>query len=118
MLINSPKGYATIIMPKNPTGPFWFIRDGDKLIQCNKDSFDKAIREGKSVKYQGYANNKAEKIAEALETSRMTLLSKPELPTKLRLIMTDPQNVVNVEVILVDDPDFWLRESRKPKYQI
>jgi len=105
-------------MPKNPTGPFWFIRNGDKLIQCNKDAFDKAIREGKSIKCQGYPNKKTEKIAEALETSRMALLSKPELPTKLRLIMTNPENVVNVEIILVDDPDFWLRESKNLKYQI
>lgn len=104
-------------MPKNPTGPFWFIRDGDKLIQCSKAAFDKAIIEGKSVKYNGYPNMRMEKIAEALEASRMLLLSKPDLPTKFRAVLTNPSNVVSVEVIDVDDPDFWSRESKNPKYQ-
>jgi hypothetical protein len=104
-------------MPKNPTGPFWFIREGDKLIQGNKEAFDKAINEGKSVKYNGYPNKRTEKIAEALEASRMLLLSKPELPTKYRAVLTNPANVVQVEVIEVDDPEFWIKESRNPKYQ-
>ncbi|MCL5876231.1 MAG: hypothetical protein M1540_00245 [Candidatus Bathyarchaeota archaeon] len=104
-------------MPKNPTGPFWFIRDGNKLIQCTKETFDKAITEGKSVKYNGYPNKRAEKIAEALEASRMLLLSKPELPTKFRAVLTNPANVVQIQVIDVEDPEFWLRESKNPKYQ-
>jgi hypothetical protein len=104
-------------MPKNPTGPFWFIRDGDKLIQCSKAAFDKAITEGKSVKYNGYTNKHTEKIAEALEASRMLLLSKPELPTRLRHILTNPINVTQVEIIEVDDPEFWIKESRDPRYQ-
>jgi hypothetical protein len=104
-------------MPKNPTGPFWFIREGNKLIQCNKDAFDKAIAEGRSVKYNGYPNRRVEKIAEALEASRMLLLSKPDLPTKLRAVLTDPANVVQIEIIDADDPEFWIKESKNPKYQ-
>lgn len=104
-------------MPKNPTGPFWFIREGDKSIQCNKAEFDKAITEGKSIRYNGYPDKRTEKIAEALEASRMLLLSNPKLPTRLRKIMTDPANVVQVEVINVDDPEFWVKESKNPKYQ-
>jgi hypothetical protein len=100
-----------------PMSAFWFIRDGDKQIQCSKDAYDKAITEGKSVKYGAYATRKCERIAEQLETSRMELLSKPELPTQLRKIMTDPRNVVNVEVILVEDPLFWVKESKLPKYE-
>ncbi len=104
-------------MPKNPTGPFWFIRDENKLIQCTKEAFDKAITEGKSIKYNGYPNKRMEKIAEALEASRMLLLSKPELPTKFRAVLTNPANVVQIQVIDVEDPEFWLRESKNPKYQ-
>ena len=100
------------------TLPYWFFRDGDKLIQCSKDDFDKAISEGKSVKYRGYANKKCERIAERLEESRMTLLAKPELPTKVRSVLTCPRNVVEVEVIMVDDEHFWEKESKRPKYQI
>ncbi len=106
----------SIIMP-SPTGPFWFIRDGDKLIQCSKAAFDKAITEGKSVRYKGYANKRTEKIADKLEESRMALLADPNLPPRLRAILTNPANVVQVEVIEVDDPEFWLRESKDPKYQ-
>ena len=103
-------------MAKAP--PFWFIRDGAKLIQCSKDDFDKAIVEGKSVKYRGYADKKAERIAEQLEESRMALLSRPELPTKFRAVITCPKNVVEVQVIRVDDEQFWVKESKRPKYQI
>jgi hypothetical protein len=104
-------------MPKNPTGPFWFIRDGGKLIQCSKEAFDKAIAQGKSIKYNGYPNKRVEKIAEALEASRMLLLSKPDLPPRLRAVLTNPANVVQVEVINADDPEFWIKESKNPKYQ-
>lgn len=100
------------------TLPFWFIRDTAKLIQCSKDDFDKAITEGKSVKYIGYADKKAERVAEKLEESRMSLLSKPDLPTKFRAVLTCPKNVVEVQVIRVDDEQFWEKESRRPKYQI
>lgn len=102
-------------MPK--TSPFWFIRDGEKLIQCSKENFDKAIIEGKSVKYRGYANKKAEKMADQLEESRMVFLAKTDLSPKFRAVITNPRNVVEVQVILVADPDFWQRESKRPKYQ-
>lgn len=103
-------------MPR--TLPFWFIREGDKLIQCSKNDFDKAIIQGKSVKYHGYANKKCERIAEQLEESRMAFLAKPDLSAKFRAVITNPRNVVEVEVIRVDDPQFWEREFKNPKYQI
>ena len=99
------------------TSPFWFIRDGEKLIQCSKDNFDKAIIEGKSVKYHGYANKKAERIADQLEESRIAFLAKTDLSPKFRAVITNPRNVVEVQVILVSDPDFWQRESKRPKYK-
>lgn len=106
-------------MPKSSqTAPCFFIRDGDKLRQCRKIEFDKAIVEGKSVKYHGYANKKCQNIAEQLEKSRMALLAKPDLPTKFRGVLTNPVNVVEVQIITVDDPQFWTRESKLPKYQI
>lgn len=98
--------------------PYWFIREGDKLIQCSKADFDKAIREGKSVKYRSYANKRTEKIADALEESRMAFLNNPATPTKFRQVLTNPANVVQIEIIDVDDPDFWNKESRNPKYQM
>lgn len=104
-------------MPKNITGPFWFIRDGDKLLQTNKTAFDKAIVEEKSVKFNGYPNKRTEKIAEALEASRMMLLSKPDLPPRFRTVLTSPANVTQVQIIDVADPEFWIKESKNPKYQ-
>jgi hypothetical protein len=104
-------------MPKNSSGPFWFIREDKKLIQSTKEAFDKAIIEGKSIKYNGYPNKRIEKIAEALEASRMLLLSKPDLSPKFRAVLTNPSNIVQVEIIDVDDPAFWIKESRNPKYQ-
>jgi len=101
-------------MPK--TSAFWFIRDGEKLIQCSKDNFDKAIIEGKSVKYHGYANKKAERTADQLEEARIAFLAKPDLSPKFRAAITNPRNVVEVQVIWADDPDFWQRESKRPKY--
>jgi hypothetical protein len=98
------------------TAPYWFIRDCDKLIQCNKEAFDKAIVEGKSVKYRGYANKKCERIAEVLEASRMAFLADPEVSPKFRAVITNPRNVCEVQVILVDDPQFWTREAKRPKY--
>jgi len=102
-------------MPK--TSPFWFIRDGAKLVQCRKEDFDKAIVEGKSVKYRGYANKKSERVADELEESRMAFLKDPGLSPKFRAAITNPRIVVEVQVILVGDPQFWLRESKRPKYQ-
>ena len=102
-------------MPK--TSPFWFIRDGTKLIQCSKEDFDKAVVEGKSVKYRGYANKRSERIAEDLEETRTTFLKDTNLPPKFRAAITNPRNVVEVQVILVDDPQFWIRESKRAKYQ-
>jgi len=95
---------------------FWFIRDATKLVQCSKEDFDKAIVEGKSVKYRGYANKKSERIADELEESRMAFLSKPDLSSKFRAAITNPRNVVEVQIILVDDPQFWQRESKRPRY--
>jgi hypothetical protein len=97
--------------------PFWFIKDGDKKIQCTKEAFDQAIKEGKSILYRSYANKKIEKIAQQLEVSRMSLLEKPDLPQKFRAVLTDPRNVVQIQVILVDDPLFWEKESKMPKYR-
>jgi len=99
------------------TSPFWFVRDGAKLILCSKDAFDAAIVEGKSVKYRGYADKKSERIADRLEESRMTFLANPDLSPKFRTAITNPRNVVDVQVIWVDDPEFWVRESKRPKYQ-
>jgi len=62
--------------------PFWFIREGDKLVQCSKAEFDQAVREGKSVKYRTYPNKKVERIADALEASRMAFLNDPLTPKK------------------------------------
>jgi hypothetical protein len=102
-------------MSKN--SPYWFIRDEDRLVQCSKDAFDKAITEGKSVKYGGYADKKSEKIADQLEESRMKFLRNPELPPKFRAAITNPRNVIEVQVILLMDPQFWVRESKRPKYK-
>src|SRR4030067_1809075 len=99
------------------TCPCWFIRDGVKLIQCSKEDFDKAVVEGKSVKYRGYANKRSERIAEDLEETRMTFLKDPDLPPKFRAAITNPRNVVEIQVIDPDDPHFWVRESKRPKYQ-
>jgi hypothetical protein len=103
--------------PKNPTGPFWFIREGNKQMQCSKQAFDQAIRKGKSIRYNGYANRRVEKIAEKLEATRMELLAQPTLPTKFRAVLTNPENVIQIQIIEANDPDFWLRESKDPKYQ-
>jgi hypothetical protein len=103
------------MMPK--LSPFWFVRNGEKLIHCSKDDFDKAIVAGKSVKYRGYANKKCERIAEELEASRTEFLRKPDLPAKFRAAITDPRNVVEVQVIRVEDPLFWIKESKRAKYQ-
>jgi hypothetical protein len=100
-------------MPK--LSPFWFIRDGEKLIQCSKSDFDEAIVAGKSVKYHGYANKRCEHIAEDLEKSRMEFLNKPDLSPKFRAVITNPRNVVEVQIILVNDPQFWIKESKRTK---
>jgi hypothetical protein len=102
--------------PKNPTGPFWFIREGDISKQCTKAQFDQAIKEGKSIRYNGYPDKQIEKIAESLEASRMLLLSQPDLPTRFRDVLTNPANVIQIEVIDADDPEFWMKESKNPKY--
>ena len=101
-----------------PTTPCWFIRDGAKLIQCNKEAFDKAITEGKSVKYHGYVNKRSERIAEQLETSRMAFLADPNISAKFRAALTSPRNVCEVQVIRVDDPQFWIKEAKRPKYEM
>ncbi len=97
--------------------PYWFIREGEKLIQCSKQEFDQAIREGKSVKYRTYANKKAERIADLLEASRMAFLNNPATPTKFREAITNPANVVQIQIIDADDPEFWIKESKLPRYQ-
>ena len=101
-----------------PIAYCWFIREGEKLIQTTKAGFDKAIAEGKSVKYRGYPNKKAENIAEQLEESRMTFLAKPDLSPKFRTAITNPGNVCEVQIIQVDDPLFWIKEAKRPKYQM
>lgn len=108
-------GFLLITMSK--VCAFWFIREGDKLIQCSKEQFDNAIREGKSIKYRLYANRRSEKIAEKLEQTRMTFLTQSDLPSKFRSALTDPVLVINAEIINPIDPDFWLKESKKLKYQ-
>ena len=95
----------------------WFIREDTKLVRCSKEGFDKAIIEGKSVKYRGYANKKCERIADELEESRMAFLRSADLSPKFRAAITNPRNVVEVQVILVDDPQFWQKESKRPKYR-
>jgi hypothetical protein len=104
-------------MKQNPAlPPFWFIREGSNLKPVSKTEFDKAILEGKSIRYRGYADKKTERIAEKLETSRMEFLAKADLPPKFRTAITNPSNVVEVEIIWADDPDFWLKEFQRPKY--
>jgi hypothetical protein len=100
-----------------PIAYCWFIRDKEKLIQTTKAGFDKAIVEGKSVKYHGYANKKAEKIADQLEKSRMTFLANQDLSPKFRAAITNPSNVCEVQIIGADDPLFWVKEAKRPKYQ-
>jgi hypothetical protein len=107
-------------MPKpspSPVTVFWFIQDGTKQIQCTKAAFDQAIREGKSIKYRGYANKKIERIAEQLEASRMAFLADPATATKFREVLTDPAKVVRAQIIEVSDPSFWEKEATHPKYQ-
>ncbi len=105
-------------MPKSsPITVFWFIREGNKSKQCSKAEFDQAIREGKSIRYNGYANKKVERIAEQLEASRMVFLNDPATPTKFRAVLTNPANVIQIEIIDVDDALFWEKESKLPKYQ-
>ena len=102
---------------KSPITTFWFIQDGQRSIQTSKEGFDKAIKEGKSVRYNGYASRKIERIGEALEKSRIAFLNNPDTPAKFRAVLMDPRNVVEVQVINVDDPEFWIKESKLPKYQ-
>jgi hypothetical protein len=99
-----------------PIAYCWFIRDGEKLIQTTKEGFDKAIVDGKSIKYRGYSNKKAENIAEKLEESRMAFLAIPDLPPKFRIAITNPINVCEVQIIQVDDSLFWNKEAKRPKY--
>jgi hypothetical protein len=96
---------------------FWFIRDGLKLRQCSKEDFDKAITEGKSVKYGGYADRKSERIADTLESSRMEFLRSPELSPIFRAALTNPENVIDVQIITLMEPDFWVKESKDPKFK-
>jgi hypothetical protein len=100
-----------------PIAYCWFIRDGEKLIQTTKEGFDKAIVEGKSIKYRGYANKRAENIAEQLEKSRMTFLADTNLPPKFRAAITNPCNVCEIQIIQPDDPQFWTKEAKRLKYQ-
>ena len=106
-------------MPKRtaPITAFWFIREDNKLIRCSKGEFDQAIKDGKSIKYNGYPDKKTEYIAEKLESNRLAMLAQPELPTKFRAVLTNPKHVINVEIIEANDPLFWEKESRLPKYQ-
>ena len=95
---------------------FWFIRDGLKLLQCSKEDFDRAIADGKSVKYGCYGGKKMALQAEALEASRMELLKNPKTTPKFRATLTDPKFVIENQIITVSDSQFWVRESKLPKY--
>lgn len=99
-----------------PIKAFWFIRDGSRLIPVGKEAFDSAITEGKSIKYKGYPNKKTELIAEQMESSRMGFLEKSDLAPKFRAALVNPRLVVEAEVITVDDPLFWEKESKRQKY--
>jgi hypothetical protein len=96
---------------------FWFIRDGFKLLQCSKEDFDKAIIEGKSVKYGCYADKKSERIADELEASRVKLLANPDVPPKFRAVLTNPKIVIDAQVVNLMDTSFWVRESKNRKYK-
>jgi hypothetical protein len=98
-----------------PITAFWFICENSKLIQCKKNEFDRAIKQGKSVKYKGYPNKKTERIAEQLEASRMAFLTQPNLSANFRSALTNPRLVIAVQVIAADDPLFWEQESKHPK---
>jgi hypothetical protein len=99
------------------THAFWFIRDGEKLRQCSKNDFDQAIRDGKSVKYGGYPDRRTEKFAERLEASRVQFLAKPDLNPKFRQALTSPEKVVEAQIVRLDEPDYWLKESKLAKYK-
>ncbi len=101
-----------------PIAYCWFIKDGEKLIQTTKEGFDKAIVEGKSVKYRGYATKRAEQIAEQLEVSRMAFLADPTLSARFRGALTNPCNVCEVQIIQADDPFCWQKEFKRAKYHI
>jgi hypothetical protein len=47
----------------------------------------------------------------------MALLAKPDLSSKFRAVLINPSNVIEVQVILVDDPLFWEKESKLEKYR-
>ncbi|MCW4030378.1 MAG: hypothetical protein NWE92_12120 [Candidatus Bathyarchaeota archaeon] len=101
----------------SPVTVFWFIKEDNKYIQCTKTAFDQAIRDGKSIRYNGYPSKKAERIAQQLENVRMAFLGDPTTPTKFRAALTNPTLVIQAEIIEVDDPLFWEKESKLPKYQ-
>lgn len=101
----------------SPITVFWFIKEGDKYIQCTKAAFDQAIRDGKSIRYNGHPNKRAERIAQQIEDSRMAFLADPTTPTKFRAALTNPALVIQAEIVEVDDPLFWEKESKLPKYQ-
>ena len=42
---------------------------------------------------------------------------KTELQPKFQVALKDPENVVEVQVIMVMDSQFWLRECRRLKYR-
>jgi len=96
---------------------YWFVREGFRLLQCSKEDFDQAIIEGKSVKYGCYANKKSERLADELEASRMEFLGKSSLTPKFRAALTNPKNVIDVQVITLMDSQHWVRESKLPKYK-
>jgi hypothetical protein len=47
----------------------------------------------------------------------MAFLSKPDLSPKFRAALTNPVNVVDVEIIDVCDSVFWEKESKLEKYR-
>ena len=56
-------------------------------------------------------------VADELESSRMEFLCKPDLSPKFRAALTDPKNVIEVQVVSLMDSQFWVRESKLLKYR-
>ena len=48
----------------------------------------------------------------------MAFLANPDLSPKFRAAITKPSNVCEVQIIQADDPMFWIKEAKRPKYQM
>jgi len=47
----------------------------------------------------------------------MELLKNPNISPKFRATITNPKLVIEVQIITVNDPQFWVTESKLPKYR-